>query len=262
MEHSLDLYYAEALGIDMERLTISQPGCAEDALNATEEAIKAGFKLVVVDSVAALTPRAEVEGEMGESHVGLQPRLMSQACRKLSPLVKKNDALLIFINQIRMKIGVVFGNPETRPGGKALDYYATYLMEIRAPRSGKKTGKSLMGYDNAPDDTQELATMVNVTLKKNKVFPPHRKASFVIEYGVGIDRVKDLIAFLQYTGAFVEPVGKTKSDKPKTPVLRMPERKKSYTASGLAKLLQTDELALAEVYDIVELREAERDTNS
>jgi recombination protein RecA len=265
MEHSLDAYYAEALGIDMSMLTIAQPNCAEEALNAVEEAIKAGFKLVVVDSVSALTPRAEVEGGMGESHVGLQARLMSQACRKLTPLVMKNEAILIFINQIRMKIGVIFGNPETTSGGNALKFYATYRLEIRAPRTGKHVGNTLMGYDNTIEESQELSTTVNVTVKKNKVFPPHRKASFVIEYGKGIDRVKDLVAFLEYSGAFVAPKANVKvknsTGKPVAPVLRLPVRKKSYTATGLRKLLktETDQKALAEIYDIIEERESRRD---
>lgn len=258
MEHALNVPYAESLGIDLDRLTISQPGCAEDALNAAEQAIRAGFKLVVIDSVAALAPRAEVEGEMGEAHVGLQARLMGQACRKLAPLTKKKrGALVIFINQIRLKIGTLFGNPETRPGGKALAYYATYLIEIRAPRSGKRTGKAFVGYSGVSEEDQETATEVNAVVKKNKVFPPHRKASFVVEYGKGIDRVKDLISFLVYSGAFVVP----NSGKSKTPVILLPERKKKYTAVGLSKIIKDDPSVLAEIYDIITSREIDRDTN-
>lgn len=251
MEHTLDPIYAESLGIDMGRLTISQPGCAEEALNAAEAAITEGFKLVIVDSVAALTPRAEVEGEMGEAHVGLQARLMSQACRKLAPLTQRKKALILFINQIRLKIGVMFGNPEVRPGGKALDYYSTYMLEVRAPRSGKKKGKTLAGYSGVSEEEQELATLVTATLKKNKVFPPHRKASFLVEYGKGIDRVKDLITFLEYSGALSVPT----TGKSKTAVLRLPKRNKSYTAIGLSKILKTDKTVMSEVYDIIQLRE-------
>ena len=222
-EHSLDTTYAESLGIDLSRVAVAQPGVGEEALQAAEEAIKDGYKVVVVDSVAALVPRAEVEGEMGEAHVGLQARLMSQACRKLAPLVQKQKALLIFINQIRMKIGVIFGNPETTPGGKALDYYSTYRLEIRAPRSGKKEGKQMLGEI---EQKVELATKVTVAVRKNKVYPPHRKAEFVIEYGKGIDRVRDTVAFLEWAGLFKDGAKIT-----------LPSQGKEYGAKGLVLVL-------------------------
>lgn len=251
-EHSIDRPYAESLGIDMERLTIAQPDCAEVSLSAAEHAIKVGFKVVVVDSVAALVPRAEAEGEMGEAHVGLQARLLSQACRKLSPIVAKNDALLIFINQIRMKIGVMFGNPETRSGGQALRYYSTYILDVRAPRSGKLSGKTLMGYGESADAVStETGTKVNVTTRKNKVFPPHRSAKMVIEYGKGIDRVKDIIDFLEYSRAF----SVAKRSKSKSPVLRIHSKNKSFSSKELATLLSEEPDLISEVYDIIEARE-------
>ncbi len=253
-EHSLDVSYAEALGIDLSRVAIAQPGYGEEALNVAEKAIKEGYRLVVVDSVAALTPKAEVEGDMGEAHVGLHARLMSQACRKLGPLVKQKGALLIFINQVRMKVGVVFGNPETRPGGKALDYWAGYLIEIRAPRSGKQTGKTLMGYGEV-EESVELATKVAVSVRKNKVFPPHRKAEFVIEYGRGINRAKDTIAFLEWVGAF-KSTAKSKSD-----VLKIPSKSKAYTPTGLLKILDEPEVQ-ADVVEIIRNMEEHRDTHS
>jgi recombination protein RecA len=253
-EHSLDVDYAEALGIDLSRVAIAQPGYGEEALNAAETAIREGYRLVVVDSVAALTPKAEVEGEMGEAHVGLHARLMSQACRKLGPLVKKQGALLIFINQVRMKVGIVFGNSETRPGGKALDYWASYLIEIRAPRSGKQTGKTLMGYGEV-EESVELATKVAVSVRKNKVFPPHRKAEFVIDYGRGINRAKDVVTFLEWVGVF-KGSAKSKGDR-----LRIPSKAKMYTPSGLLKIMDEPEVQ-SDVIEIIKNLEERHDTHS
>lgn len=236
-EYSLDTFYAESLGIDLANTSISQPGCAEDALNEVESSVKAGYKLIVVDSVSALTPRAEVEGEMGEAHVGLQARLMSQALRKLTPVASRYGALILFTNQIRLKIGISFGNPEVTSGGQALKFYATYRIEVRSPRKGKKTGKTLMGY-GAEEQSVELGTTTNAKVTKNKVFPPHRQASFSVEYGKGIDRVSDTIAFLEFAGAF-QP---SKSAKVKGDVLHIEAKKKSYTATGLAKVLHEPEV--------------------
>lgn len=243
LEYALDTHYAQNLGVDLSRLTISQPGCAEDALNEAEVAIKKGFKLVVMDSVSALTPRAEIEGEMGEAHIGLQARLMSQAMRKLTSVVSKSNAILIFINQIRMKIGVMFGSPETTSGGNALKFYATYRLDVRSPRGGKKVGKTLMGY--GAEEQTELGNITNVKVIKNKVFPPHRAASFSLEYGKGIDRCTDLLSFLDFAGAFKPD----KASKAQGNVLYIASNKKWYTSSGLSKALDnpgvfTDAMAL------------------
>lgn len=252
-EHALDTYYAECIGIDLENTSISQPGCAEDALNEIEAAVKNGYKVIVVDSVSALVPRAEVEGEMGEAHVGLQARLMSQAMRKLNGLVSKSEAIVIWVNQIRLKIGIVFGNPEVTSGGNALKFYATYRLEVRSPRSGKKTGKTLMGFgDGEAEQSVELGTNVNVKVVKNKVYPPHRQANFTVVYGQGIDKVSDIVAFLEFTGAFKKP---PKGSKIKSDVLRLETKKKLYTAAGLAKILHEPEVQ-AEVLDIIRKMEA------
>ena len=243
-EHALDLTYAEKLGIDLSNLSLSQPDCGEDALNEIEASAKMGFKLIIVDSVAALVPRAEVEGEMGEAHVGLQARLMSQAMRKLTPIISKTGTIVVFINQIRMKIGVMFGNPETTTGGNALKFYASYRLEVRSPRSGKKTGKTLMGY-GVEEDGVEFGSDTNVKVVKNKVFPPHRQASFTVEYGKGIDKISDAIAFLDFAGAF-KPSKVTKGD-----VVELPNSGKAYTSKVLRKALETDPSLWDDVMEIV-----------
>ncbi len=193
-EHALDTAYAKRLGVNTDELYVSQPDTGEQALEITDMLVRSGgMDIVVVDSVAALTPKAEIEGEMGSSHMGLQARLMSQALRKLTSNIKKTNTMVIFINQLRMKIGVMFGNPETTTGGNALKFYASVRLDIRRIGAIKK-GDEILGNET------------RVKVLKNKVAPPFKQAEFQILYNQGISRESEIIDLGVKLG-FVEKAG-------------------------------------------------------
>ncbi len=196
VEHALDPVYAKALGVDVDSLLVSQPDTGEQALEIAEALIRSGaLDIVVVDSVAALVPRAEIEGDMGDAHVGLQARLMSQAMRKLAGAVSKSNCIAVFINQLRLKVGVVYGNPEVTAGGNALKYYASVRLDVRRNETLKADGVAIGSH-------------TRVKVVKNKVAPPFKEAEFDVLYGKGISRESELIELgvkfdvIQKSGAF------------------------------------------------------------
>ena len=200
-EHALDLKYAEKLGVNIDNLLVSQPDTGEQALEIADMLVRSGaVDIIVVDSVAALTPKAEIEGDMGASHMGLQARLMSQALRKLTANIKRSNTMVVFINQIRMKIGVMFGNPETTTGGNALKFYASVRLDIRRISALKK-GDEIIGNET------------RVKIVKNKIAPPFKEAIFDILYGRGISREGEIITLgvahdiLEKSGAWYSYAG-------------------------------------------------------
>jgi len=248
-EHALDPAYAEKLGVDVDELLVSQPDTGEQALEITDMLVRSGsIDIVVVDSVAALTPKAEIEGDMGDSHMGLQARLMSQALRKLTGNIQRSNTMVIFINQIRMKIGVMFGSPETTTGGNALKFYASVRLDIRRIGAIKK-GEEIVGNET------------RVKVVKNKVSPPFKKAEFQILYGEGISREAELIdlgvqhGFVEKSGAWYsygeDRIGQGK-EKVREFLKENPDMAKEIETKLRAKLLATTVVAEVEEEEALE----------
>lgn len=237
-EHALDPQYAKRLGVDIDEMLISQPDTGEQALEITDMLVRSGgVDIVVIDSVAALTPKAEIEGEMGASHMGLQARLMSQALRKLTANIKKTNTMVVFINQLRMKIGVMFGNPETTTGGNALKFYASVRLDIRRIGAVKK-GDEILGNET------------RVKVLKNKVSPPFKQAEFQILYNEGISRESEIIdlgvkhGFVDKSGAWYsvnsERIGQGK-DNARDYLKDNPQMSQDLEAKIKEKLLNKDD---------------------